>query len=411
MSSKLSIFEKENPGSNKDEKVPDQILSLGPEGDELRLKLVDFGKHEESHNLEVSHLKPAEASTPSLQDLSELIWTLDTFDESIVSSMMRTIEQSFSNHELRRKAVDILFRMKSYNEDREDSPDKEDVRDRIDTFLLTCETMYNVPALINYRYFFAVPFEEYTQSLLGEKLDESQLKQLFTLSEREDFTVTFDDIYTITMEDDEGVRDGIGLCVEGTILSKEGTQEKMGVFDIEFRITEEFGFPEKYIYVHERRSFVPGLGLDIECMLDNIALKYGFSAIRNTARTLPEKNYYGGYIWTKYGYEFADQNEKNELLEKLLAYAKRENITPLHEPIEVQYPWEFAAIEGKNEQGEIVPLGVDFLSKEDCMWEGVRYIHDKSQPLSPSDEVFLKYLRKKGRDDLADERYGTLKKL
>jgi hypothetical protein len=188
-----------------------------------------------------------------------------------------------------------------------------------------------------------------------------------------------------------------------TLLKKEAEKLNFaGTMELYFGESKK---GERIIYVAKRKLFYSnqksGLGLDIECQLENFCKKHEIATIYNIASSQEEGDV-GAYVWAKYGYEFADENAINRLRQAMMSIAGANNITLLVDAKNLKRPLDFANVKGKNNSGEEVNFGKEFLLNDEIAWDGKRDL----TPGSQGTKDFIAYLREKGREDLIEKYYA-----
>jgi len=187
-----------------------------------------------------------------------------------------------------------------------------------------------------------------------------------------------------------------------TILSEESSARKKfaGYIELHF-YPGETESPELHIEYREITSKAQGIGLDIQCQIDDFCRSHNINTIHNEAVTNPDRGMVGAYVWARYGYDFEYDTPPPHLLERIEAFAQKLRVTIHADPNSLKRPIDFAKLEGTNEQGEPFPLGKEFLTKNECTWMGKKDLSPNSQ----STQDFIMYLHERGREDLLKKYY------
>jgi len=152
-----------------------------------------------------------------------------------------------------------------------------------------------------------------------------------------------------------------------------------------------------------------GLGLELECQIEDFCRKKNINDIYNLAYSNSKKGYVGAYVWSKYGYSFRIPSRLKDLKNLICFYAKKNNFEiDLDDFNAAKTPLDIANLKSIDQNGNIIHLGKDFLSAKftnELIWEGHRDLSFKSQ----GTKNFVRYLKQKGRDDLVRKYYQSVK--
>jgi hypothetical protein len=164
-----------------------------------------------------------------------------------------------------------------------------------------------------------------------------------------------------------------------------------------------------YVILRELVNQGKGLGLDIECRLENFCRKNGIWEIKNNAATWPMKNasrpLVGAYVWARCGYEFDNLEEARTLIGSLEDYLRRHEIEPAIKLSKIKRPVDMATLKGKDRRGRVVDAGKMFLTSCPVEWHGRRDLRLDSQGTSD----FVRYLRERSRNDLIEKYYNDFR--
>ncbi|HCC50086.1 MAG: hypothetical protein A2445_00675 [Candidatus Jacksonbacteria bacterium RIFOXYC2_FULL_44_29] len=160
---------------------------------------------------------------------------------------------------------------------------------------------------------------------------------------------------------------------------------------------------EPFLFIEERRLHETGhgLGLDLECQLENFCRNHNIWTIKNSPTSEPQVGQIGAYVWARYGYEFEFPDGADILRKTLIDYAQMSGIT-VENIDQLERPIDFARAQGYDEKGEIVPIGKNLLTKTNTQWYGCRELAMESQ----GTKDFINYLRERGREDLIKKYYS-----
>jgi len=158
-----------------------------------------------------------------------------------------------------------------------------------------------------------------------------------------------------------------------------------------------------------------GSGLDLECQREFFCKNHGIQTIYNRATS--GSGYVGAYVWAKYGYEFADEKERDSLAKDLSKFASNQGVKITQDLSDLKRPIDFARVESqileksrffkkikKIATGKKFLLNEGFLNDE-IAWHGKRDL----TPGSQGTKDFIAYLREKGREDLIQKYYADEK--
>ncbi len=204
------------------------------------------------------------------------------------------------------------------------------------------------------------------------------------------------------------------ICVM-SILYKEENEKKIQVGVFEFELFEKE--QEKIMEIELRELYTghKGSGLDLQCQIDEFCRKYNIKKQRNNAYSDEDEKMVGAYVWARYGYEFLDDKEKEEMITEFTNYIKllegrgQKFIKKNKNIKDIKTPRDIAEIIYTDDSGEDVYIGKDFLLAKNnngrtIAWKGERDVSLKSK----STEVFIELLKSKNRDDLIKKHYPDI---
>ncbi|MCL5011240.1 MAG: hypothetical protein M1127_03495 [Patescibacteria group bacterium] len=152
-----------------------------------------------------------------------------------------------------------------------------------------------------------------------------------------------------------------------------------------------------------------GLGLELECKIENFCRSHNIWDIYNTATSAPagvfgESRFIGGYFWARMGFDFDEFKESTRhriesWRKDLIEFAQNKKIDILFDPLELTMPFEFAGAMGLDEDNHIVSLGKKFFIEGEIKWFGHKDLRFNSQ----CSRDFVGYLMLRNRFDLLEE--------
>lgn len=217
-------------------------------------------------------------------------------------------------------------------------------------------------------------------------------------------------------------------CVPGKPLKYSG------YVDFYFYHNPKNHQPEIYIITHALMAQGEGVGLDMECRLEDFCRKHGVWTVKNRPTSVKEAGYVGGYVWALYGYEFVDETDVEAVKKDIRKFAREQEFSIDDDVLnQCERPVDFALLKGKDKNGGEAPVGKLALL-ESSQWRGRRDLRFNSQgtkdfadylilrnrldliedyfikPLNPqTDKEFIDYLAaklaEKGRADLLTEHF------
>jgi len=147
-----------------------------------------------------------------------------------------------------------------------------------------------------------------------------------------------------------------------------------------------------------------GLGLDLECKIESFCKEHKINSIYNKASSRDKK--VGAYVWARYGYEFADESQIENLRMKFYYFAIKQGIVITTFLENLKRPIDFALAQGVPQNGgEKVNIGKMFLLNSNIEWHGKRDL----TPGSQGTKDFIAYLKERGREDLIEKYYADEK--
>ena len=171
---------------------------------------------------------------------------------------------------------------------------------------------------------------------------------------------------------------------------------------------------EIVLYIDKRRLYETGqgIGLELECVLENFCRTHDIWTIKNLASSIVtedhEKREIGAYVWAQYGYEYDQPEEILELRNKLTDFAQTRQVI-LPDISMLNRPIDFARLTGTDADGKSIPIGKDFLINTNVFWHGRRDLAlDEHGEHSQGTKDFIAYLKQRGRKDLADKYYPNI---
>lgn len=157
-----------------------------------------------------------------------------------------------------------------------------------------------------------------------------------------------------------------------------------------------------------------GIGLNLQVALEDLCNRANIKLIENVVKSSRKYRMIGAYVWTRFGYEFADSQEasnaKKDFLASLKPFFRKQDFSQRIKPRikkAIKKPSSFLKVKLRNTKtGEIRDIGKEILLGEHSpiTWHGKRVLDHSSE----SSKRFVRYLEEKGRHDLIEKYYSDV---